>query len=157
MGLFITDFIYILRAWRLLRQPLLFLQEPLVLWAGRMYTLGRGCVGVGFLERVKSITLKVLPALMSFSKEICTSNTLKRFFLIKCFNSSLKTIWSQDWSWYIAKGTTDPRHWELWLIQHLSFKAEVLKSFGILIKLKPTFFLAKGEKYIKLWQIHFTT
>ena len=55
-----------------------------------MYTLGRGCVGVGFLERVKSITLKVLPALMSFSKEICTSNTLKRFFLIKCFNSSLK-------------------------------------------------------------------
>ena len=47
-------------------------------------------MGVGFLERVKSITLKVLPALMSFSKEICTSNTLKRFFLIKCFNSSLK-------------------------------------------------------------------
>ena len=31
MGLFITDYIYILRAWRLLRQPLLFLQEPLVL------------------------------------------------------------------------------------------------------------------------------
>ena len=31
MGLIITDFIYILRAWRLLRQPLLFLQEPLVL------------------------------------------------------------------------------------------------------------------------------
>ena len=60
-----------------------------------------------------------VPALMSFSKEICTSNTLKRFCLIKCFNCSLKKIWSQDWSWYIAKGTTDPRHWELWHIQHL--------------------------------------
>ena len=44
--------------------------------------------------RLNSITL--LDVLMSFSKAITASNTLKRFCLIKCFNS--KKNWSQDWS-----------------------------------------------------------
>ena len=45
----------------------------------------------------------------------------------------------------IANGTTDPRHWALYLIQHLKFKAEASTSFGILTKLKLTFF-GKGRK-----------
>ena len=35
----------------------------------------------------------------------------------------------------IAKGTTDPRQWVLWLIQQLYFKAEASTSFEILVKL----------------------
>ena len=94
--------------------------------------------------RVQSFIVKFLEcADIIFQRD--TSNTLKRFCLIKCFNSSLKKSLSQDWSWYIAKGTTDPRHWKLWLIQHLQFEAEASTSFGILIKLKLTFF-GKGQK-----------
>ena len=39
----------------------------------------------------------------------------------------------------IAKGTAGPRHWVLWLIQHLKFKAEASTSFKILVTLQLGF------------------
>ena len=57
------------------------------------------------------------------------------FMLLKCKN--------------IAKGTTDPRHWVLWLIQQLYFKVEASTSFEILVKHQLGFVSAKGEKTLK--------
>ena len=70
----------------------------------------------------------------------------------------------------IAKGTMDPRHWILWLIQHLQFKAEA--SFEIMVKLQFGFVWQRVrktwnnfDKYVlhfnkskyQLWQIHIST
>ena len=44
----------------------------------------------------------------------------------------------------IDKGTTDPRHWVLWLNEHLQLKAEAQTSFEILAKF--ILVLAKCEK-----------
>ena len=58
----------------------------------------------------------------------------------------------------IAKGTTNPRHWVLWFIQHIYVKAEALLSFKNHGQTSAWFCLRRGEKYIKqLWQIDATT
>ena len=58
----------------------------------------------------------------------------------------------------IVKGTTDPRHWVLWLIKHLLVQR---RTFNKLWNFGPTsawLCLAKGETYIaQLWPIHVTT
>ena len=57
-----------------------------------------------------------------------------------------------SWDFYfnikrsVAKGTTDLRHCVLWLIQHLDFKSEALKtSFKVLVKLQLGF-VGKGRE-----------
>ena len=44
-------------------------------------------------------TSKKIPPPGQPPKEIRKNNTLKRFYHIKCFISSLEKNWSQDWSW----------------------------------------------------------
>ena len=39
----------------------------------------------------------------------------------------------------IVKGTTDPKNWVLWLIQHLQFKAKASTSIESLVKLQLFF------------------
>ena len=46
----------------------------------------------------------------------------------------------------IAKGTTEPRHWVLWLIQQFYFKAEASTSFEILVKLQFGFVGQRARK-----------
>ena len=57
----------------------------------------------------------------------------------------------------IAKGTTDPRHWVLRLLQHLEFKAEASTSIEILVKLQLGFVWQEAKYLEQLWQIHRTT
>ena len=60
------------------------------------------------------------------------------------FSMKLKFLLLQNLEEIIDKGTTDPRHWVLWLNEHLQFKAEGQTSFDILAKF--ILVLAKGEK-----------
>ena len=112
-------------------------------YRSRKYLVSKKSLSIG-LENIwsrKSITLKVLAALISFSKEICTRNTLKRFFLVKCFNCSLKKIWSQDWSWYNGRKALKTLTHSTPLVQSRGFN----KPWN-LGQISACLCLAKGQK-----------
>ena len=55
---------------------------------------------------------------------------------LQCWLIVFRTLPGPDTLLNIAKGTLDPRHWVLWLIQNLLFKPRASTSFEILVKLQ---------------------
>ena len=100
------------------------------------------------------VSKKVLAMLISFSKEIQV--ILLMILSHKEFQYQSQKFWSNYWSWYIAKGTKAKA------LRTLTHSTPLVqsRSSNKLWNLDQTFayfFLAKGEKYIELWQIHVTT
>ena len=117
-------------------------------------SLSIGLENFGLKKVSVSVSKKVLAMLISFSKEIQV--ILLMILSHKEFQYQSQKFWSHYWSWYIAKGTKAKA------LRTLTHSTPLVqsRSSNKLWNLDQTFayfFLAKGEKYIELWQIHVTT